>query len=162
MKNRLYRVAWAIVADGTLFKGDYCVIADDEAHAIERTKEAMGQEGNAATFVIKSAAERVLELKRAEYPSDAKGETPAWIAEAPKPTFSVARFVYDVAARANVIASSEQDAVSKLGHALTGKDVPAVKFMRTKAVDPEPMDALSNYEKHMLEKQFRSVRVSST
>lgn len=164
--DRIFKVAWSIVADGTLFKGAYVVIADDEVHAIERAKEELGRESSAASFVVKASGERALELGRSEYPSDdASSFRPNEVLESrvTTPFLPRERFVFDIAARANVIASDKQDAQKKLGHALAGKDVSSVKFLNVKTCDdPEPLSGMSAYEKMLIEKQYRSVRVAST
>ena len=158
----MVRTAWSIVADGTLFKGAYVLIADNEHEAIEKTKSLLGREGNAATVTIKAIGDDSIELGRSEYPADDAAKFSVPHVKAPMEFSSRQRFVFDLAARANVIAEDEDAATKKLGHALTGKDVGAVKFMRTAVTSQEPIDDLSSYERHLIEKQFRSVRVAST
>ena len=160
-EQRLYRTAWNIVADGTLFKGAFVVLATDDADAILRTKAALGREGNAASVTVKASGEGAIELGRSEYPSDGAGESVPHVA-APPEFNSRERFAFELAARANVIAEDEDQAFRKLAHALQGKDAMAVKYLRKAVIDSEPYDNLSSYERHLMEKQFRSVRVAST
>lgn len=162
--NRIFKVVWSIVADGTLFKGAYAVLADDETHAIERVREILGREGNAASIYIKDAGTFAIELGRNEYPAEGeKNRSPKHIAEVQNfPGAAPERFVYDVAARANVIAQSEDDARKKFGQKIVGKDVSSVKFLNLKITDPEPLSEMSSFERHLLEKQYRAVRVAST
>lgn len=160
MADRIFKVAWSIVADGTLFKGAFAVLADDEQHAIERAKSALGREASAANFTLKGAGEYALELGRSEYPCT---DTPKMPSVSPSSLgFSSERFVFDVAARANVIAADEDAALKRFGHAISGKTVGSVKFLNTKVTNPEPVDAMSSFEKHLLEKQYRQIRVAST
>jgi len=158
----LVKVAWSIVADGTLFKGAFVVIADDEEHAIERCRSALGREGNAANFTVKATADNCLELGRSEYPSDNSPSSFIPRVATPSSFLQRDRFVFDVATRANVIAEDEEQAFRKLGLKLSGKDVGSVKYVRTAVTDCEPLDSLSTYERHLLEKQFRGIRVAST
>lgn len=158
----LHKVNWNIVADGVLFKGSFVVAADDAADAIERARAALGREGGAATFSVKDTATDCLDLGRSEYAADRATEAEVPHINQAHHFGTPARFVFDVAARAKVIAETEEDALRKLGHALQGKQPPSVKYMRTKVEDPEPLGNLSTYERHLLEKQFRAVRVAST
>lgn len=160
--RRLFRTAWNIVADGTLFKGSFVLLANGDADAIERTKAALGREGNAAAVVVKASGDECLDLGRSEYPADGSSGTTVPHVSAPFEFADRQQFAIEVAARANVVAESEDIAFRKLAHALLGKDVGAVKYLRRAVLDSEPYDGLSGYERHLMEKQFRSIRVAST
>jgi hypothetical protein len=160
--NRIFKVVWSIVADGTLFKGAYAILADDESHAIERVRAVLGKEGGAASIYVKDAGQWAIEMGRREYPADGSKATAIPHISSQLLGAPAERFVFDVAARANVIATDEEDATKKFGHSISGKEVHSVKFLRIKCTDPEPLSEMSSYEKHLLEKQFRSVRVAST
>ena len=159
----LVRVAWSIVADGTLFKGAFVVISDSPEAAIEKARSALGREGSAASFTVKDVSGAdTIDLGRSEYPADGSSGTRIPHVGAQFSFAARETFVFDLAARANVIAEDEGSAFRKLGHALSGKEVGAVKYVRTTVSSAEPHESLSRYERHLLEKQFRSIRVAST
>ena len=159
----LVKVAWAIVADGTLFKGAFAVFSETQEGAVEKARAALGQEGNAATFTVKDMTQTdCLDMGRSEYPADGSKGTKIPHVSTPPEFAARDRFLFDLAARANVIAEDEESAFRKMGHALVGKEVLSVKYLRTTVSSSEPYEALSNYERHLIEKQFRSIRVSST
>jgi hypothetical protein len=159
----LVKIAWAIVADGTLFKGAFVVFCETQEGALEKARAALGQEGNAANFTVKAVSQAdCLDIGRSEYPADRSKGTNIPHVSAPPEFTSRSRFLFDLAARANVIAEDEESAFRKLGHSLAGKEVFSVKYLRTTVSSSEPYEALSNYERHLIEKQFRSIRVAST
>ena len=160
--RRLFRTAWNIVADGTLFKGAFVLLAVDDTDAIERTRAALGREGSAASIVVKSVGAEFIELGRSEYPADGASGTKIPHVSMPFDFARSQQFAIEIAARANVIAEDEDSAFRKLAHLMLGKDVGSVKYLRKAVLDSEPYDKLSSFERHLMEKQFRSIRVSST
>lgn len=151
----LYKVKWNIATELALFSGEYIAFADDSDHAIDRVKSDIGKEGGAANFSVEEVGDTVFQTRRNEKLVEAEVYSPL-------PSSSVGRelFAFEVAARANVIASSEKVAFERFANSIKAGEADGkyCTFFRRAVLEREQIYEMSRAERHALSKGF--IRVS--
>ncbi len=151
----LFLAEWKLATELVVFGGKLVVNADDSDHAIDRTRDFLGKEGQVANISISEVGSTVYEMSRTEKIGNAE-----YSAAMPRLGGSGDLFVFELAARANVVASSEKMAWARFAKcARSGKsDGKYCKLFRGAVLEKEPMTQMSAYEKHLLNTQFQRVQ----
>jgi len=150
----LFKTIWNLATDEAVYKGAFAVVGDDAMHAIERSKALLGPEGDAANWRVEDVESQCYEIGRNTIPADTS-------AAKPMPNMGPRElFVFEVAARANIVAATEEVAFSRFGKVVSKRESDGryCKLLRTAVLDKEEMDHLSGFERHAIEKSFRSVQ----
>lgn len=150
----LYFVEWKLATEAAVFSGKFVAAADDDAHAIERCKSALGREGSLANFSVSRAGDVVAEVARSEKVAD-------WVSSAciPGEGSSTQMYAFEVGARANVIASNEKAAMAKFSHAIRNgvSDGKTCTLLKVAVLDREAISRMSASERNLLSVSFRKV-----
>lgn len=150
----LFKITWKLATSLALYSGEYIVIADDSDHAIDRAKIAIGPEARAAQIGVEEIGTWFVELKRNETLVDAD-------VYAPLPGGSTGElFAFELAARANVIASTEKKAFDRMAQAIRAgqSDGKYCTLFKAAVLEREPIDGMSRRDRHALHTNF--IRVS--
>lgn len=150
----LYYVEWKLATEVAVFSGKFVAAADDDAHAIERCKSALGKEGALAAFSVSRAGDVVAEVARHE-------RIVGWEPSAPVPGESAGGqvFAFEIGARANVIASTEKTAMAKFAAAIRNgsADGRGCTLLKVAVLDREAITRMSQTERNALSTSFRKV-----
>ena len=150
----LYKTVWNLATDEALYKGAFMVVGDDAEHAIQRSKDMLGPEGDAAAWRVEGVEGQCYELGRNTIPSNPDPSRPL-------PSMGKRElFAFELAARANIIADSEETAFKRFGQNVSRResDGKQCKLLRTVVLERESVDKMSRFEMHEIEKNFHQVR----
>lgn len=151
----LHLVEWKLATEAVVFSGKLIVLADDDAHAIERGKSFLGKEGSVANFSVQRVGEKIYEMTRNERVSDYIPSQPV-----PGENMGGPLFAFEIGARANVVASCEKVARTRLANAIkAGKsDGKYCSLLRVAVLDKEQLSRMSEGERNSLSKTFRKIQ----
>lgn len=150
----LFKTIWNLATDEALYKGAFIVVADDAEHAIERGKVALGKEGDAANWRVEGCEGQCYELGRNTIPSDTSASKPLPSLGSPE------LFAFELAARANVVAASEEIAFQRFAQSVRNResDGKYCKLLKTAILEKESMEGMSAFERNTLAKSFQRVQ----
>lgn len=150
----LFKTVWNLPTDEALYKGAFLVVADDAVHAIERSKDALGKEGDAATWKVEVFESNVYEIGRNTIPSDTNPSKPLPSLGNPE------LFAFELAARANIVAATEEIAFQRFAQSIKKRESDGryCKLLKTAILEKESMDGMSSFERNTLAKSFQRVQ----
>jgi hypothetical protein len=149
----LFKVEWRLATTLAVYGGTYIVHGDDDDHAMQIVRCEIGPEGQAANLSVERVGGRTFQIKRSEKLLEAEQYAPTPV------SYSRDLYAWEIAARANVVASSEKIAFTRLSKAIqAGADGKYCTLLKTAVLEKESMSKMSREERHSLSKSF--IRVS--
>lgn len=151
----IFKVSWKLATEIALYSGEYIVVGDDSEHALERAKTAIGPEASASNFSVEELGSTIYELKRRESLVGCEVYSPT-----PDSAMGRDLFAFEIAARANVIASTEKVAFERMCSAIKsgGADGKYCTLLKTAVLEREGIYGMSRAERNALNKSFIRVQ----